>query len=232
MEALLKDKISTLFNINKIQIFNNNPFEVKEMRENAFKDFMKLDFPSEKTEAWKNTDLKKVLDRDYSFYFEPTEKNVDIEKVFQCEVPDFDTHIISLYNGWYVSRDKPLVKLPNGTIVGSFAKAMETYPELVLKHFNKYAKDNINGFNALNTACAQDGVFIYVPDGVETYKTIQMVKVLNKEDNLFVQNRNLVIVGKNSKLTLVHCEDSHNHKSSFNNTVTEVFLDEVAQLDQ
>jgi len=231
MEALLKEKISTLFNENKVQIFNNNPSEVKELREHAFVDFLKLDFPTEKTEAWKNTDLKKVLEQDFVFFFEPTDKNIDIDNVFRCEVPDFDTHIISLYNGWYVSKDKPLTRLPNGTIVGSFAKALETYPKLVMKHFNKYAKENINGFNSLNTAFAQDGVFIYVPDGVQTDKTLQMVNVLNKEDNLFVQNRNLVILGKNSKLTLVHCDDSHNHKSSFTNTVTEVFMDEGAQLD-
>jgi Fe-S cluster assembly protein SufD len=231
MEVLLKDKISDLYYKNKTRIFNQNPAGINQIREQSFTDFLKLDFPTEKTEAWKNTDLKKVLEQDFTFYFEPTDKNIDIENVFRCEVPDFDTHIISLYNGWYVSKDKPLTRLPNGTIIGSFAKALETYPELVLKHFNKYAKENINGFNSLNTAFAQDGVFIYVPDGVQTYKTIQMVNVLNKEDNLFVQNRNLVVVGKNSKLTLVHCDDSHNHKSSFTNTVTEVFLDEGAQLD-
>lgn len=231
METVLKEKISELFVKNKIKIFNNDPDEVKALREKAFADFLRLDFPTVKWEAWKNTDLKKVLDRDYNFYFEPAKEQIDIDKVFQCEVPDFDTHIISLYNGWYVYRDKPLTKLPDGTILGSFARAMEEYPEIILKHYNQYAKENKNGLNSLNTAYAQDGIFIYVPDGVETYKTIQMVNILNKEDNLFVQNRNLVIVGKNSKLTLVHCDDSHNHKSSFTNTVTEVFMDEGARVD-
>jgi Fe-S cluster assembly protein SufD len=231
METVLKEKISELFVKNKFKIFNNDPDEVKALRETAFADFLRLDFPTIKWEAWKNTDLKKVLDRDYNFYFEPAKEHIDIEKVFQCEVPDFDTHIISLYNGWYVYRDKPLTKLPDGTILGSFARAMEEYPEIILKHYNQYAKENKNGLNSLNTAYAQDGIFIYVPDGVETYKTIQMVNILNKEDNLFVQNRNLVIVGKNSKLTLVHCDDSHNHKSSFTNTVTEVFMDEGAKVD-
>ncbi len=108
---------------------------------------------------------------------------------------------------------------------------LKEYPDLVLEHYNKYAEKNKNGLNALNTAYAQDGIFIYVPDGVEAYKTIQMVNVLDREENLFVQNRNLVILGKNSKLKLVHCDDSHNHKSSFTNTVTEVYMNEGAHLD-
>jgi Fe-S cluster assembly protein SufD len=231
METDLKDKISELFIKNKFKIFNNDPAEVRAIREKAFSEFMKMDFPTIKWEAWKNTDLKKVLSKDYSFYFEPVKESIDIEKVFRCEVPDFDTHIISLYNGWYIYQDQPLIKLPCGTVVGSFARAMTEYPEIILKHYNQYAKENRNGLNSLNTAYAQDGIFIYVPDGVETYRTIQMVNILNREDNVFVQNRNLVVLGKNSKLTLVHCDDSHNHMSSFTNSVTEVFMDNGSKVD-
>ena len=230
-ETTLKNKVTGLFDKNQDKIFANDPPDIVRIRKEAIREFEDLDFPTVKLEAWKNTDLKKILSQDFSFYFEPVKETIDFDKIFRCEVPDFDTHIISLYNGWYVSRNKPLLTLPNGTVIGSFARALKEYPDLVLKHFNKYAEQNKNGLNALNTAYAQDGIFIYVPDGVETYKTIQMVNVLNREENIFVQNRNLVILGKNSKLKLVHCDDSHNHKSSFTNTVTEVFMDEGARLD-
>jgi len=230
METTLKDKISELYQLHKEKIFSNDPPEVTNIREKSFKDFLRLDFPTTRMESWKNTDMKKILSRDYSINFEPEKEDIDFDKVFHCEVPDLDTHIISLYNGWYIYRDQPLLKLPNGTLIGSFARALKEYPKLVLKHFSKYAKSELNGFNALNTAYAQDGIFIYVPDNVEAYKTIQMVNILNKEDNLFVQNRNLVILGKNSMLTLVHCDDSHNHKSSLSNSVTEVYMDEGATL--
>jgi Fe-S cluster assembly protein SufD len=176
-------------------------------------------------------DLKKILEKNYKITFEPEETDIDVDKILQCEVPDFDTHVISLYNGWYIYREKPLQTLPNGTIIGSFARALIEYPDLVMQHYNNYANTELNGFNALNTAYAQDGIFIYVPDNVETYKTIQMVNILDKEENQFVQNRNLVILGKNSKLTLVHCDDSHNHQASLTNTVTEIYADEGAQLD-
>ena len=229
-ETTLKDKISILYQENKEKIYSNDPPFVKSVRESSFRSFLQQDFPTPKLESWKNTNMKKVLERDYSISFEPDDKQIDFDKVFQCEIPDFDTHIISMYNGWYISRDKSLQTLPCGTIIGSFARAMTDYPDLVMKHYNQYVNNELNGFNALNAAIAQDGIFIYVPDGVETYKTIQMVNILDKEDDFFVQNRNLVILGKNSKLTLVHCDDSHNHQSSLSNSVTEIYLDEGANL--
>ncbi len=231
MESVLKNKISDLYTRNKEKIFSNDPPEIIDLREKSFESFLKHDFPTTKLESWKNTDLRKILDRDYSISFEPDKESIDMDRVFQCEIPDFDTHIISLYNGWYIYRDKPLQKLPNGTIIGSFAQALKEFPELVLKHYNKYVNSELNGFNPLNTAYAQDGIFIYVPDGVESYKTIQIVNVLDKEENLFVQNRNLVILGKNSKLTLVHCDDSHNHMASLSNTISEIYVDEGARLN-
>ncbi|NOX47893.1 MAG: Fe-S cluster assembly protein SufD [Chlorobi bacterium] len=231
MEFSLKDKAITLFCENKEVIFQDNPAEVIRARESAFRKFKQLGFPTKKMEEWRNTNLSDILSRNHHFNFEAPKEDIDIEKIFQCEVPNFDTHIVSLYNGWYVSRDKPLETLPNGTIVGSFARALKEYPELVLKHYNKYCKNELNGLNALNTAFAQDGVFIYVPDNVGAYKPIQIVNILDKGNNLFVQNRNLIIVGKNSKLSFLHCDDSRNHEASFSNTVTEVFIDEGASVD-
>jgi len=231
MEFSLKDKVIELFKENKKSIFEDNPPEIIHTRETAFKEFKRLGFPTKKMEAWRNTDLGKILDRDHNFFFEQPKEDVDINRIFQCEVPNFNTHIISLYNGWVVAHEKSLETLPNGTIVGSFARAMIEYPELVQRHYNKYCENGLNGLNALNTAFAQDGVFIYVPDNVEVYKPIQIVSILDKGKNNFVQNRNLIIVGKNSKLSFVHCDDSHNNEPGFSNTVSEVYIDEGASVD-
>jgi len=76
-----------------------------------------------------------------------------------------------------------------------------------------------------------DGIFIYVPDGVKSPKPVQMVNVIHHNENLFLQSRNLVIVGKGSRLSIVHCDDSYNHQASLSNIVTEVHLDDGAYLD-
>ena len=231
MEAILHNKLVKVFEQNKQQLLAQDSDRIKKIKREAFDDFLNQGLPTHRLESWKNTNLKRVFDRNYSIEIEPPHEKVDTEKVLQCEIPDFDTHIISLYNGWYISQGQALQTLPNGTVIGSFASAMKVYPELIEKHYNKYCNNKLNGLNALNTAFAQDGIFIYVPDGVETYKSLQMVNILNRDHELFVQNRNLIILGKNSKLKLVHCDDSHNHQASLTSSVTEFFMDEGSQLE-
>lgn len=231
VKQIVEKKFAELFEENKGIITLNDTGKIADARQKAIEQFRSTGLPTTRLENWKNTDLSKVLRPEFRYYFEPAGEKIDIDRVFQCEVPEFDTHIVSLYNGWYVYRDGPLVTLPNGTVIGSIARAMKELPELVNKHFNQYIKAENDGLNSLNTAFAQDGIFIFVPDGVEAYKPIQMVNVLNRENNLLVQNRNLIIAGKNSRLSVIHCDDSQNYNSSFTNTITEVFMDEGAVVD-
>ena len=56
--------------------------------------------------------------------------------------------------------------------------------------------------------------FIYIPDGVEVEKTFQIVNVIHHDQNICLQTRNLIVLGKNSKLSLIHCDDSYNHQKS------------------
>jgi Fe-S cluster assembly protein SufD len=116
-------------------------------------------------------------------------------------------------------------------IAGSLAAAMASYPELFEQHYGKYADKEKDSFQALNMAFAQDGFFIYVPDNVVVDKPMQMVSIINWDKELFIQTRNLVIMGKNSKMTMVHCDDSTNQEAMLKNSVTEVFIDEGANLE-
>ncbi len=227
----LKDKIIDLFESKKQIISSNDSSAISNLREEAIRKFQELGFPHGKIEGWRNTNLSKAIERNYHLNFEPAfEDNMEIKKIFKCNIPQFDTTLIPLLNGWYVQKGNPLITLPDGTIYGSMAKAMEIYPELFVTHFSKYANFEKNGLNALNTAFYQDGVFIYVPDNVNVNKPLQMVSILNINENLMVNTRNLVILGKNSSLTLIHCDDSIDRQSCFINSLTEVYVGENASI--
>ena len=227
----LKHKLIGLFEKHHAEIVRNDTPAVVQIREKAIEAFSVLGFPTTKLERWRNTDLSKAVSVDYEHYFVPSEIREDTGRLLRCEVPDFDTYLISLLNGWFASEHKLLTRMPDGTIVGSLAKAMVEYPSLVEKYLSRYDNYLHNGLEALNTAFAQDGIFIYVPDGVKVDETIQMVNMINLETQSFVQNRNLIILGKDSRLTLVHCDDSLNQHVSFTNTLTEVFLGENAEIN-
>jgi len=212
-------------------IFANNKESIIDIRNQAYTKFIEQGLPTQKLEAWRNTDLTAVYNEDYDHYY--TQANVikDIDSVFQCNIPHLNTTMIALLNGWYVYKDVPLKTMADGTIIGSFAEAMKVYPDIFDKYYAKYATSKDDGFIALNTAMAQDGFFIYVPDNVQVKKPIQIVNVIDYDKNIFLQTRNLIILGKNSELTLVHCDDSYNHQKCLCNTVSEIVQDENSYLD-
>jgi Fe-S cluster assembly protein SufD len=62
-------------------------------------------------------------------------------------------------------------------------------------------------------------------------KPVQMVNIVNAPHNIFIQPRNLIVIGKNARLTLVHCDDSIQHGHNFTNAVSEFYVGENAHLD-
>ncbi|HNS47798.1 MAG TPA: Fe-S cluster assembly protein SufD, partial [Bacteroidales bacterium] len=133
--------------------------------------------------------------------------------------------------GWYASENGAWTRRPDGVVIGSLVQALKHVPRLVEESYARLNRVATTGLDALNTAFAQDGIFIYVPDDVQVTKAIQMVNMIDHPRNLFLQNRNLIILGSNSRLTLVHCDDSLNQQKSFTNTVTDVFLNDGAGLE-
>jgi Fe-S cluster assembly protein SufD len=227
----LKDRFVNEFENRIADIQQHDTKHVSALRKQGFDRFVDLGFPHKKLESWRNTDLSKILDNEFILEFGAPKDDFNIEEQFECKVHDFDTEIVSFLNGWHVYSDAPLKKLDDGTIFGSLAQAMTEYPELVDKYYGKAFQIDQSGFTALNTAFAQDGFFIYVPDNVRVAKPVQMINIINKTENIFIQNRNLVIVGKNAELKLVHCDDSVNHNLSFINSLTESIIEDNGKLD-
>lgn len=204
---------------------------ISALREEAFRFFDLNGFPDTKQEKWRNTDLSRSLERAYSFPVQPLPKNLSPKDLFKCEVHGFDTLSVTVLNGWYVNGTSPLTRYENGMIVGSLRAAFTEFPDLIEKYYGKAADFKVHGLAALNTALALDGVFIYVPDNVMAEKPLQMVSVVNMPEDSMIQIRNLVILGKNSELTLVQCDDSIDDHRSFINTVSEFYVGENAKLD-
>ena len=205
--------------------------EYAELRLDALKSFKKSGLPHKKLEKWRNTDLSKW----YQKNFNPTLQNERFEQkvndLFECTVQGFDSMVLSILNGSYYSPEELKVqKLDNGVIVGSLYNAQKQYPEYFKDNFGKIAPSETNGFTAINTAIAEDGLFIYVPDNTIMERPIQLIKLVNRP-GLMLNTRNLIILGKNSSLTFLHCDDSINHDDSLINTLTEVQLGENANLD-
>ena len=204
---------------------------VKHRRRKALEIFEEIGFPSRNLESWRKTDLSKVLAKDYELNLSSKLEKTNVNDFFTCEINQFDTDLYTQVNGWCVEKSESLKVYDNGCIVGSIKAAMHKYPELFEQHYGKYVSNEKNGLMALNSAFYSDGYFIYIPDGVEQDRTLQMVNIINSQKHEFVNTRNLVVLGKNARLKLVHCDDSIEFKNSLINSVTEIFMDQGANLE-
>ncbi|HAJ98674.1 MAG TPA: Fe-S cluster assembly protein SufD [Bacteroidales bacterium] len=204
---------------------------LNELRKKAIADFQKSGFPNTRDESWRFTDMTAIMQHDYDFSFENQSRQFDISTIFSCEVNDLDTYSITMLNGWCVYQDKPLTRLNNGVVLGSLAKAIEEYPNLVEKYIGQAASKANGGFAALNAAFLQDGLFVYVPKGVKVEKPIQLINIVDTNSPTFIQPRTLIIAEQNSHLSLVHCDHDLAHTPTLTNAVLEIFVMPGASID-
>jgi Fe-S cluster assembly protein SufD len=227
----MKEHILDLYNQNQELINNGSPESIKLLRKMAIEIFNQNGFPSKTTENWRHTDIQERLNHEFVFDFKNQSRTLDVDKIFTCDVYDLDTYSVTMLNGWFVYQNAPITQLPDGTIIGGLSKAMELYPDIIEKYLGKAADMSKPGLVAMNTAFMQDGLFIHVPDNVIVEKPIQIINIVNSKEHIFLQPRHLIILGKNSRLTLVHCDHSLIHNINFSNTVSEIFLDENSEFE-
>lgn len=200
-------------------------------RNEAMKAFLQMGIPDRKTENYKYTDLTKLFAKEmYNRAFRPSSFDFDMQEVFTCDVPEFDTHLLFNVNGWYFNQNRT-DQLPKGTIVKSLKRAFVEDSALVEKYYGTIADKNSDPMVALNSAFVQDGIFIYIPDNVVIERPIQIIDLLRSEEDLYVTQRNLVIVGRNAQVKLMFCDHTLAVHSFIANYLTEVSLADDAVAD-
>lgn len=228
LETTINDSSEGFFNaINELELD-----KVTETRHRAFESYKLTGLPQRTNEKWRNSKFDKVHDQTYLLSESKPVHSQEVSEIFHCSIHGFTTQVEALLNGWYYTpEENPMRIMSNGVVIGSIKTAQKDYPELFEKHFGQIAIHNQHGFAQINTAFFKDGLFIYVPDNVHVEETIQLIKMVNATQKLMINSRNLIVLGKNSHLSFMHCDDSVNHQSSLINTVTEIFIDENASLD-
>lgn len=174
-------------------------------------------------------------------------------QIFRCQVDNLDTYQLFLQNG-HIQNSVANSPINNtqGLIVCSFVQASRTHPEILKKYLGNLSGQKAGTYIsfdkahpmgdaenlqvaaarvAMNDAFLQDGIFIYVPKGVHLDKPLQLIHLCNASEKSLLQARCLVVMEENTKLTLIQCTDSNQTANALVNAVSEVYLDENAQME-
>jgi Fe-S cluster assembly protein SufD len=132
----------------------------------------------------------------------------------------------------FLSHNKrKLRELPGGIIIGSLNEAARRYPEIIEKHYGRYASGEPDGLIHLNTALASDGIFVYIPKGVTCRKPVQVVNLVDSSEDVFSQHRNLIIVDDHADFKIIICDHTLSPQKFLTNAVTEVYVGDNARFD-
>ncbi|MDR1983330.1 MAG: Fe-S cluster assembly protein SufD [Prevotellaceae bacterium] len=199
-------------------------------RSEAIENFNINSIYNRENEKYKHINIQKIFSYPYEKYFIPTTFQ-SANDIFICDVSDLNSYKIFLQNGFYCSSSEKLTILENGVIFGSLAEASIKYPQLFRQYYNKISDNENEGLVALNTAFAQDGIFIYIPQNVVLDKPIQIINILLGENHTMVQYRNLFIVEQNAEANILMCDNTFSDSKFLTNCVNETFLGENARLE-
>ena len=226
------DKYLELYQQNRDQIGKDAPDFLNVLRDRALASFQQTGFPQRKEESYKYTHLEPVFDGELSFDFQPRPIYFDEADVFRCDVPMLDSTVLTVLNGFFHNPGgETLTRLDNGIIYGSLREAMVQHPSLVQKYLGKNATLNNEPFVSLNTAFSQDGVFLYVPQGVRMERPIQIINLLLSDRSQMVQHRNLLVAERNAVAQVIICDHTLSPHMFLTNSVTEAFTGENALMD-
>ena len=206
----------------------NQPW-LAEQRTRAAGSLRQLGFPQRRDETWRYTSVDRLLKHDFLPASACAIPDIDTDSM---RLPQLDAHRVVLVNGRFVPALSSLGGLPPGVTVCSLGEQIEHNPILPARWLGTAAGEPAHAFSALNTATMEDGLFIHVARGKQPNRPIEVLHLTTAPaDAVVAQSRNLVLLEEGSQATLIERFSSPDGSLYFNNCVSEICLQDGADLE-
>jgi len=190
------------------------PGWLPERRSDALAYLKNNGFPTRKKEKWKYTDVSPISGRKFTLRKSGLEC---IDLVF--------------INGIYSEESSAIKASPADAVICSLALARVEMPGRVEKFLTTSHESIDHAFTALNIAFLSDGALIFIPDGIEVSKPINIIYVVNNTEPTMSHPRNSIVLGKNSKTTIIETYAGMENVEYFTNSHTRIVARDNAHLD-
>ena len=193
------------------------------IRTKAIKNFEQEGFPTKRLENWKYTSLKKTLQHDYKL-FPSKSQTLEFKDIESFLINDIESYKIIFIDGKYCSHLSETTHDGMDICILSSALTQSKYDLVIENYFNKISKKD--GITSLNTAFSSEGSYIHIPKNIQVDKPIQIIYFsTGKDESVFYQPRNLIVVDENSQVEIIEKYHSLNENNVLVNTVTEIYAD-------
>ena len=187
-------------------------------------------FPSNKQEAWRFTDLAPMLS--LPFQASAESPRVAANALATVQLPEAVARLV-LVNGQFSPALSDVAQLPAGVVAGDLATLWQSDLQAQLAARLAKSAGSHEVFTALNTVGFQDAAVVWVPRNQVVEQPIQVIHLAVPSEGTptMTCSRCLVVVESGSSLTLVEDFWGDHAADYFNNSVTEIWADENAQVN-
>jgi Fe-S cluster assembly protein SufD len=211
----------------------HEPLQFGDIRWEAIDRFLTLGFPTTQDEEWRFTDVASISEKIFTLPL-PSENDGKYLGLVPMQLPgDFATELVFV-NGYFLTGEPLNAVFPTGIRVGSLSEVLDSNATEVASYLARVAPFARRAFVALNTALFVDGACILIPAHTALEKPIHVRFVSTGEaDRLPAMSnpRVLVVLGDQSRATVVESYVGPKRVPYFTNTVTEIVLGENAVLN-
>lgn len=229
----LAEQVSAIFNDYETRLEGMALGDVHARRREALAQFLAEGVPTTRHEEYKYTSLKDALNPDLAI--EPFRKNRPQTAVAWLREPfaaNLKANVLATVNGHYEATASTILSPVHEVVMYGAFEAETKNDEALGTYFGQIAKDDLNPLLHLNTALANNGIFIQVPEGKKVELPIILYHLANaRRLPVLALPRVLVVMGADSSLDLTEIFDHSGDNSSTLNLVVEVVMAKGAKLN-
>ena len=188
-------------------------------------------FPTLKDEDWKYTRLGALLDVPFERAGTGAGRRVSPDTIDALSIDATSTRLVFV-NGRFAPALSLLTELPEGVTVTNLASVLAEGGAGLEPFFSRPFGEYDHAFTALNIALAEDGAFIQVAADTLVSAPIELVFLSDAQGfPIIASPRSLIRAGPGSRVAVVETYAGTTGDATCTNAVTQVVLDEGAQVE-
>jgi Fe-S cluster assembly protein SufD len=211
----------------------HEPLQFGDIRWEALDRFLTLGFPTTQDGDWRFTDVAPISEKIFTLAL-PSANDLKYLSLMPLQLPgDFATELVFV-NGYFLAAEPSHAVLPTGIRLGSLSEVLDSNTTEVTSYLARVAPFAYRAFVALNTALFGDGACILIPAQSVLQKPIHLRFISTGEADrrpAMSNPRVLVVLGDQSRATVVESYVGPKGVQYFTNAVAEIVLGENAVLD-
>ena len=205
------------------------PPGVQSMRRAAFERFAALGFPTRKNEDWHFTSVAAIADQEFAL-LAARSGDVERDELGQFGFGAAGWMTMVFVNGRYAPELSDCQAPEAGVQVWDLASAWTAAPDVV-DRLGTIASYDDQSFTALNAAFMHDGAVVRIDNDTTVSRPIHLLFVTDATAAKgMIHPRNLIVIGRNAKATVVESYVSTTNAMYLTNAVTEVSVGEGSTL--